>query len=121
MAIAIMQALVNEIAVAPSVWPFEVSYVLLKKVRQPDSRLTPRDAETALNDLFQLPVGIRNNDYRGLILTELWPLARTARLSLFDASFLHLAGTYQIPPTSFDKALRSAALAAGIALLPESL
>lgn len=115
----LMQSLLITPASVPSIWIYEVSNTLLRVVR--DGKITRFEAEAALNDLFQLPIGVISDDYRGLVLIEIWQVARDSGLKLNDVSFLHLALVLGIPLATFDSQLRRAAAAQGIALLPETL
>ena len=116
---ALMQSLLITPAIVPNIWIYEVSSTLLRVMR--DGKITRFEAEVALNDLFQIPVGVISDDYRGPILTEVWQVARDSGLKLNDASFLHLALVLGIPLATFDSQLRRAATSHGVALLPETL
>ena len=112
----LMQSLLTTPAIAPGVWIFEVSGSLLRIMR--DGKITQFEAESALNSLFQVPVLAVSDDYRGVVLKEVWRLARDTGLKLNDASFLHLALVLDVPLATFDTQLRRAAVSRGVALLP---
>ncbi len=61
---------------------------------------------------------ITDDDTARYLETRSLPLARTHRLSIFDATYLELAMRLSLPLATFDNGLIRAAQAEGVALLP---
>ncbi len=101
-------------AVVPSIWPLEVVNLLLAAERK--NRLKECDSVRFLTLLEQLPIRVEYGQPEG-IMKELLVLARTNRLSSYDAAYLELAMQKGIPIATLDKALIQAAGMTGIAIL----
>lgn len=110
---AVLDAVVAGGAVAPGLWPLEVVNVLLVSERK--KRLTPEQAALFLNRLLSLPIEIE-----GAVAADTWPrvqtLGRAHGLTAYDAAYLDVAARRGLPLATCDRALRSAAQAAGVAL-----
>ena len=94
---------------APAVFEWEVRNVLLSLDRR--GALTARDYDEALAIHDDLDVRL---NAQGFALHELATLAREARLSLFDASYLALALDRGWALASRDEALLTTAMLAGV-------
>jgi predicted nucleic acid-binding protein len=102
-------------ALVPALWPTELANGLLVATRRrriPETRIAEALAEVAT-----LPIEIEPPDP-----AMLWsmPLALALRhgLTLHDATYLDLARRLELPLASFDRALRAAATAEGVTVLP---
>jgi predicted nucleic acid-binding protein len=100
-------------ALVPGIWWFEVRNTLIVNERR--GRLSEADTAIFLRGLSRLGVTIDRAAEESAILA----LARTHRLSVYDASYLELAQRERLPLVTLDHDLRRAARAAGTALLGE--
>jgi predicted nucleic acid-binding protein len=98
-------------AIVPGIWWYEIRNILLVKERQ--RRISPRDSEQFLLDLTHLSIEI---DFPQSS-TNVIDLSRRFRLSVYDSAYLALAMHKRLPLATLDKALESAAIAAGVPLL----
>ena len=110
---AVLESLTDAEAVTPAVWPLEVGNALLVAERR--DRLSKADSARFLSLLEQLPIAVEQ-ETPGRMLGEIVALAREHGLSTYDASYLDLAMCQGLPLATRDKALRRAALAAGVPL-----
>lgn len=114
---AILDLLVSSEAIVPAIWPVEVGNALLAGERR--KRITPAEIARSLELLCSL--NIRLDDARlGLGVDDLVALARSQKLSVYDAAYLSLAMREGIPLATLDRALARAAQRAGISLLLKS-
>ena len=100
-------------ALVPGIWWFEVRNTLIVNERR--GRLSQADTAIFLRGLSRLGVTIDRAPEESTVLA----LARTHRLSFYDASYLELAQREGLPLVTLDHDLRKAARAAGTALLEE--
>lgn len=100
-------------ALVPCIWWFEVRNTLIVNERR--GRLSEADTAMFLRGLSRLGVTIDRAPEESSDLA----LARTHRLSAYDASYLELAQPERPPLATLDLELRKAARAAGTALLEE--
>ena len=108
----VLDALDENTAVVPALWPVEVVNVLTVAERQ--RRLTRADSTRFLQFLSDLPLVVDDPlalRHQGMLLA----LAREHRLSGYDAAYLHLATRERLPLATRDLALRAAAKVAGVA------
>lgn len=98
---------------APSHWLAEVGNVLLVNERR--GRVAPEEHALALERLAALPAA---RDTLPWLAEPALTLARRHRLTLYDALYLELAARRALPLATLDAALRRAAAAEGVALLP---
>jgi len=101
----ILDRLIEEAAVVPSVWPLEVANVLLAAERQ--RRLSESDSIRFLTLLSQLPITVEHE--RPEIMKDLLALGRENDLSSYDASYLNLAMKKGLPLATLDNKLIKAA------------
>jgi predicted nucleic acid-binding protein len=98
----------------PAVWRLEVAHILEMGVRRHRTDAAFRDA--TLVDLALLPIHLDAETDR-----QAWGatlrLAERHRLTLYDASYLELAGRRGLPLATLDAELRTAAIAENVALL----
>ena len=111
-ALALERIRTDEVLV-PGIWWFEVRNTLIVNERR--GRLSQADTAIFLRGLSRLGVTIDRAPEESTVLA----LARTHRLSFYDASYLELAQREGLPLVTLDHDLRQAARAAGTALLGE--
>lgn len=102
-------------AMVPGHWRTEVGNGLLMAFRR--GRIDAERLPWALAELATLPVQVDELGTQEAWTTPLG-LALTTGLTLYDAIYLELAQRLSLPLASFDAALRRAAGASGIPLLP---
>ena len=101
-------------AVVPSLWWFEVRNILVVNERR--KRIAESETTRFLRDLARLPIRVdRFPDEAGVLR-----LARTHRLSVYDASYLELALREAIPLATLDAELAAAARAEQTRLIGEA-
>lgn len=91
-------------AVVPNLIWLELSSVLLKKVNRKE--ISSPEAEELLEHWRQLP--LKTMDLTPQV-PEIWRLARQEKLTVYDASFLHLAICFQADLFTADEKLQLAA------------
>jgi predicted nucleic acid-binding protein len=101
----------TEEAVVPSLWWFEIRNILVVNERR--KRITASDTGVFLRDLAGLRIRIDREPEEGAVLR----LARTYRLSVYDASYLELALREGIPLATLDSELAAAARKEGTRLI----
>lgn len=110
-AVAAVERLRDETALAPSLLFFEIRNVLL--VSEHRHRITPAGTEEFLQIIARLPITIDVDcDERRLM-----PLARKHRLTVYDAAYLELALRKSVALATLDAELASAARTEGVALV----
>ena len=101
-------------AIAPFLWPLEVTSVLLSAVRR--KRIPPDAVNQVAQRIAALPVVI-DKDGAELVWSNTLQLAERYTLTSYDACYLELAVRKALPLATLDAALRMAATAAGVTLL----
>lgn len=103
-------------ASVPALWRWEVSNVLLLAERR--KRVTKGEANAHLSRLGALPI-----EHDEIAVNQAWNvthlLAQKHKLTSYDAAYLELALRRNLPLASLDAALRAAAKAEKVELLPE--
>ena len=99
-------------AVVPVIWPIEVGHALLAGERR--KRIKPAETARALNQLRSLNIRVEDSP---LEVDRLVDLARSEKLSVYDATYLSLAMREGLPLATLDRTLERAAEAVGVALL----
>ena len=99
---------------APFHYPSEIANVVLMAQRR--GRVLESELPGIRRTLERVPVEIDSDSVRSL-WSEVYPLAQTHNLSLYDALYLELALRRGAPLASFDKRLRDAAIRAGVELI----
>ena len=107
---AALARLETEVALVPQFWHLEVRSALLGAERR--GRISVDEVNERLSRLGELPVRTDTEPQFGTAFA----LARTHRLSMYDAVYLELAQRSDAPLATLDKALARAAGAAGLAL-----
>jgi predicted nucleic acid-binding protein len=100
-----------EEAVVPCLWWFEVRNILVVNERR--RRIAESDTARFLLNLSRLRIRLDRVPDEGAVLR----LARTHRLSVYDAAYLELAQREGLPLATLDAELRKAAANEGVALL----
>ena len=102
-------------AIAPLLWPLEAQNGLLMAERR--QRLGAAKRAELARLLRELPISL-DAETAEQAWTDTIGLAERFALSVYDASYLELARRRRLPLATTDRALRSAAAASGVALLP---
>ncbi len=101
-------------AVAPSLWLYETANAA--RFKWAKAKILTSTAREALGKLHALPIEIVDMEpsaMRGGVLA----LAQRRNLTIYDASYLHLAIMMSLPLATFDKALIAAASLEGAGLI----
>lgn len=109
----VLEALADQEALVPAIWPLEVANVLVAAERR--RRLTAADSARFLDLLGKLPITVLQEPPErtfGPILS----LARETGLSSYDASYLDLAMREGLPLATLDEALAKTARSQGVGL-----
>lgn len=109
----ILDQLIDDEALAPSLWWFEVRNLLIVNERR--KRLTTKQSAQALADLQALAIRLDQAADDDI----LFKLCRQHRLSVYDAAYLELALRERLPLATLDASLASAARAEGVRLLAQ--
>ncbi len=113
------QALLNDVARngarAPAIWWFEVTNALL--IGEIRKRISREDVDDHVKNLAELPVAI-DSAQNVETITRIMELARTQRLTTYDASYNELALRYALPIATRDTAMQNAARKLGLEIIP---
>lgn len=109
----LLARLTNEAALAPAIWPLEVTNGLLAAERR--NRITQSEVGRFLGLLTALQVNI-DRETAARAAGDILNLARLHRLSTYDAAYLELAMRTGSALATFDYDLEAAARAAGVPL-----
>ena len=115
-ALQILDSLRESEAVEAHHWTLEMANGLLSAERR--GRIDGDGATRFSRLLLALPIAV-DPVARGTALTETRQLARTHRLTSYDAAYLELAIRLGVPLATLDENLRTAARAEGVALVLE--
>lgn len=110
----ILRHLSNAEAWVPSLWSLEVANVLLVGERR--HRLTPADSSRFVSLLQTLPIQT-DAETASRSWSDALPVARSHRLSAYDAAYLELAMRLGCPIATLDENLRRAAKPLGVGLM----
>jgi predicted nucleic acid-binding protein len=113
--VRLLEALPEDQALVPVVWPLEVVNVLM--VAERGGRLTRADVQQFVDLLQSLPISVDNHSDRHAFEGVL-PLARDTGLSAYDASYLELAMRLGLPLATLDEKLKRAAVRVGVRSIP---
>lgn len=108
---AVLHTLAEGEAIVPPLWLLEVANVLLVAERR--RRIDRPASARFMRLLAALPIVIADSPAMHQ-MDALLTLARTHGLSAYDAAYLHIAVDRRLPLATRDRALRSAAVAAGV-------
>ncbi len=112
--VAVLKSLETVHAVVPALWSFEAANVLRTAERR--GRMDAAAQTAFLERLRLLPIAIEHRPATWLA-QQILPLARTHKLSAYDAAYLELAIREALPLATLDDDLRQAACAAGVTLV----
>lgn len=98
----------------PSIWPLEVSNVLLSAERK--KRISEAGSSRFIALLAELPIIVEQESPERMI-KEIFALARKHKLSSYDASYLDLAMRKGLPIATLDKNLLAAAKQSKVPIL----
>ncbi len=111
---AVLTEVTENGAVVPGLWRLEVANALQMAVRR--KRIDAAFRDSALTQLSRLSIPA-DPDTDAYAWTAILQLASRFELTLYDAAYLELAQRRGLPLATFDRELRDAAAALGIALL----
>jgi predicted nucleic acid-binding protein len=111
---ALLDRLRNAPAHVPSLWYLEIGNILLGAERR--KRITQARSTEFVGILGELDIQV-DPDMPGRAFRDVLPLARTQRLTTYDATYLELTMRLGLPLATKDKALREAAVALRIKTL----
>jgi predicted nucleic acid-binding protein len=111
---ALLNRLADEDAIAPALWRLEVANALTMAERR--GRLSVAGLTRSVNLLQRLAVAI-DVDGPDRAFRELLDLARSERLTVYDAAYLELALRLGLPLATKDAKLRKAGAGLGLPLL----
>lgn len=111
---ALLARVVDAGAIAPFLWPLEVTNVLLSAARR--KRIPPDAVNQVAQRIAALPVAM-DTDGAALVWGNTLQLAERHSLTSYDACYLELAVRRALPLATLDLALRKAAEAAGVELI----
>ncbi|HOC43795.1 MAG TPA: type II toxin-antitoxin system VapC family toxin [Thermoanaerobaculales bacterium] len=110
---AVLDRLVDGEAWVPSLWPLEVSNVLVAAERR--RRITAADSARFIELLMGLPIVVDDRSHERA-LSQVLAVARQLDISAYDASYLELAMRLGATLATRDALLQAAAAAAGVPL-----
>jgi len=111
---AILERLQTDRAQVPALWLWETANVLVQAERR--GRISPAASRTFLGLLEGLPISVDQPTTTSACHDTL-ALARSHRLTSYDAAYLELALRRGLPLASRDKSLQAAAISEGVPLL----
>lgn len=106
-----LRRILVESAMAPTLWWYEIRNILLVNERR--GRVTEADIAEFTNHLKRLPISLDGDQDNDVLLA----LARTHRLTAYDAAYLETAQRHGAMLATLDKALATAAKRQGVKLL----
>lgn len=113
-AISLMERLETNFAFVPELWTLEIGNILLGAAHR--QQITYAKISECLSLLEGLNIQVdRETSDRGF--SEILALARSEKLTTYDAAYLELAMRLGLPLATKDNALQKAALHVGVALL----
>jgi predicted nucleic acid-binding protein len=115
--LAVLKSLESTQSVVPALWPFEVASVLAIAERR--GRMNAAAQALFIERLRRLPIAVEHRPATWLA-QQMLPLARSYKLTAYDAAYLELALRERLPLATLDEGLRQAASAAGVTLVGEA-
>src|SRR5438477_779683 len=110
-ALAAFNRLVDDTAIVPAIWWFEIRNTLLMNQRR--GRIGEKRMAQALAMIEEIPVAIDREPESRLVIE----LAKRHRLSVYDAAYVELALRQQAPLATLDGSMARAAEAERIPLI----
>ena len=111
---ALLDKIRTQGAVVPAIWHLEVANVIVMGERR--GRIQAEQSDLFLEDLALLPIATDESS-RGATSAPIAALARRARVTAYDASYLEVAIRRMMPLATRDAALRRAAQSVDVALV----
>lgn len=111
---AVLSALIDEVAVAPMLFWFEVRNVLIVNERR--GRITVSQTDDFLRELVTLPITLDTAPHDSDVIS----LARAHGLSVYDAGYLELAKRCDGTLATLDQKLSEAASSEGVTVFKGS-
>jgi predicted nucleic acid-binding protein len=108
----VLDRLIHDEAVVPGLWELEVTNVLLVAERR--ARITEAQVARFLGLLAELPIRVDNSPTD---ITALLSAGRRHGLNAYDAAYLVLAESLDVPLATLDAELAAASRNAGVDLL----
>ncbi len=110
----VLDALAEGIAIVPTLWPLEVTNALLTAKRR--GRIKYASVIQFLSFLQMLPISVEPSEQENSLqlMEERFALAYEQGLSVYDATYLHLAMRRGLPLATLDHALKQAAKRCGV-------
>lgn len=112
---SVLELLRHDRALAPSIWPLEITNAMVAAVRR--GRIPRPLATRTLANLFRLPIDVDQETAHVFIVQDVLTLGFEHSLSAYDASYLELAIRHSLPLATQDRKLAAAAAEAGVAIL----
>ncbi len=110
----VLKQLISSEALVPRIWALEVANVLLVYERR--KRLRPAESTAFLRLLQDLPITTAETSCKQDFSSVL-SIARQYQLTAYDAAYLDLALTENLPLATLDRKLRVVMCDAGVSLL----
>ncbi len=110
---SVLRALGSDDAVAPPIWPVEVTNAFCMSERR--KRIQAAETSRMLELLKNLPVYVEGQTI-SQAFDDVLPLARKAMLSCYDACYLDLALRKSCPVATLDSGLKKACRRTGVEL-----
>ena len=111
---AVMSDLKNHVALVPALWFFEVANGIAVAERR--GRIPPAEIARIINVIAPLAIRFDSDLTTSHSVADVVSLARRAKLTAYDASYLELAIRFGLPLATVDRALRRSASDHGVAL-----
>ena len=111
---SVLDRFVDSAALVPNIWPLEIANALVVGERR--GRLSEVHTARFVRLLGELPIDVEDQNLGGAFGPVL-AIARSHRLSAYDAAYLELAARHGLPLATLDDALTQAATEAGVPLL----
>ena len=112
----VLKSLSEQDAVVPNLWHLEACNVILGAEKR--GEITVGESEKFINQLENLPIHVDTMS-ANQVFSRTINLARTYKLSSYDACYLELAVREGLPIATLDKALRKAAKKADVGLFSQ--
>lgn len=111
---ALRDSLLADSAVVPVLWAIEVGNVLLVAMRR--GRINESEWTQVCQDLLTLPIDV-DPASSDRVFHQVAPLAKTHKLTVYDAMYLELALRLDLPLATLDRQLMTAGESNGVVLL----
>jgi|TARA_B110000908_G_C10040656_1_gene351643 predicted nucleic acid-binding protein len=110
----IYKELENKDCIVPSIWSYEVSNVLLSCKKR--NRADEKQINKIANLIYKLPLETENNNFK-FIQNNVFNIASSHGLSIYDASYLELAVRFNCSLATLDKKLIDIAKKVNVGLI----